>query len=180
MTVAPLPSFTHVAILPFAWAGESNGGTCKSMDSMDRWWSIYQNFVLGLKQWRPQIGLITHAFLGFGSDNAASQIAGCVTSFVKLTLRERSVGIVGIVPVFVLHSNLPAWASWLSNQIGLEFPKVMALGNINLPSQRAGLEVALEFMAGMGLSQVTQSLTDSSGHTSNLFLLLQQWQSVLK
>lgn len=63
------------------------------------------------------------------------------------------------------------------------FLRFMVLGDLKLPSLEGGSEVAQEFMAdmaGMGLSQIIQSLIWDSGNIFDLVFLLEQSQCDLK
>lgn len=56
-------------------------------------------------------------------------------------------------------------------------PRLISLGDFNLPSLVVGLEVAQDFvetMTSIGLHQVIHALTRNSGHIPNLMFLSEQ------
>lgn len=95
-------------------------------------------------QWDPESRgqALTGKSIPMAFKDLAPQVSDCETLFLNLGSQK----IITTVSASLLHGNFPSWSAGDHLGAGREFPRLMVLGDFNLPSLGSISEAAQKFM----------------------------------
>ncbi|KAM3855847.1 uncharacterized protein M6D78_000899 [Vipera latastei] len=111
-------------------------------------------------------------------ETTVPQMVGCESLLLRYGPGAQLGLLLAYLPPNRAVAALPELLDVLSGLV-VEFPKLMVLGDFNLPSLGGSSELAREFMASMAamdLSQIISGLTHERGHTPDLVFLSGRWR----